>query len=196
MSETTPVNTPDPIKPAPTPAPAPAPAKPAASTTPDKITRRSFLSWASFAWFTFGAATTGALSIVLRYLFPNVIFEPPTSFKAGLPSEYEVGVVDERWKEKFGVWIIRTSEGIFALSTICTHLGCTPNWLGSENRFKCPCHGSGFYKSGINFEGPAPRPLERFRIQLAEDGQVLIDKSKKFQQEKGEWNNPESFLVC
>lgn len=194
MSETTPVNTPDPIKPATT--PAAAPAKPASPVSPDKITRRSFLSWASFAWFTFGAATTGALSIVLRYLFPNVIFEPPTSFKAGLPSEYEVGVVDERWKEKFGVWIVRTSEGIFALSTICTHLGCTPNWLGSENRFKCPCHGSGFYKSGINFEGPAPRPLERFRIQLAEDGQVLIDKSKKFQQEKGEWNNPESFLVC
>lgn len=194
MSEPTPASPSEPVKP-----PAPsvaAPAKPAASGATDKITRRSFLSWASFAWFTFGAATTGALSIVLRYLFPNVIFEPPTSFKAGLPSEYEVGVVDERWKEKFGVWIIRTSEGLFALSTICTHLGCTPNWLSSENRFKCPCHGSGFYKSGINFEGPAPRPLERFRIQLAEDGQVLIDKSKKFQQEKGEWNNPESFLVC
>ncbi|MCG3176021.1 MAG: Cytochrome b6-f complex iron-sulfur subunit [Candidatus Omnitrophica bacterium] len=172
-----------------------APAKPAA-VTPDKISRRSFLSWAGVAWFSFGAATTGALSIVLRYLFPNVIFEPPTSFKAGPPSEYEVGVVDERWKEKFGVWIVRSSEGIFALSTICTHLGCTPNWLSSENRFKCPCHGSGFYKSGINFEGPAPRPLERYRIQLADDGQILIDKSKKYQQEKGEWNNPESFLVC
>ena len=79
-------------------------------------------------------------------------------------------------------------------STVGTHLGCTPNWLGGENKFKCPCHGSGFYKTGINFEGPAPRPLERYRISLAEDGQILIDKSKKFQQEKGEWNNPESFL--
>ena len=91
---------------------------------------------------------------------------------------------------------MRVPEGIYALSTVCTHLGCTPNWLSAENKFKCPCHGSGFYKTGINFEGPAPRPLERYRISLAEDGQILIDKSKKFQQEKGEWNNPESFLPC
>lgn len=182
--------------PAPTPpqAAAAAPVKPAA-IDPNKMDRRGFLSWFGIAWLSFAAATTGALSIVLRYLFPNVVFEPPTSFKAGLPSDYEVGVVDERWKEKFGVWMVRTAEGIYALSTICTHLGCTPNWLGNENKFKCPCHGSGFYKTGINFEGPAPRPLERLRISLAEDGQILVDKSKKFQQEKGEWNNPESFLT-
>ena len=159
-----------------------------------KMDRRSFLSWFGMAWLAFAAATTGALSIVLRTLFPNVVFEPPTSFKAGFPADYEVGVVDERWKEKFGVWLVTTTEGMYALSTICTHLGCTPNWLGGESKFKCPCHGSGFYKTGINFEGPAPRPLERYRISLAEDGQILIDKSKKFQQEKGEWNNPESFL--
>ncbi len=170
----------------------PKPAAPAA----DKMDRRSFLSWFGLAWISFAAATGGALSIVLRYLFPNVVFEPPTAFKAGFPNDYEIGVVDERWKEKFGVWMIRTAEGIYALSTICTHLGCTPNWLGNENKFKCPCHGSGFYKNGINFEGPAPRPLERYRISLAEDGQILVDKSKKFQQEKGEWNNSESFLNC
>ncbi|MBI4432407.1 MAG: ubiquinol-cytochrome c reductase iron-sulfur subunit [Candidatus Omnitrophica bacterium] len=172
--------------------PPPAPQTPAG---PQKIDRRTFLSWTGVAWVSFAAATTGALSIVLRYLFPNVVFEPPTSFKAGFPDDYEIGVVDERWKEKFGVWLIRTAEGMFALSTICTHLGCTPNWLSTESKFKCPCHGSGFYKSGINFEGPAPRPLERYRIMRAEDGQILIDKSKKFQQEKGEWNNPEAFLT-
>jgi cytochrome b6-f complex iron-sulfur subunit len=183
-----------PPAPTPPPAAAAAPVKPAA-IDPNKMDRRGFLSWFGIAWLSFAAATTGALSIVLRYLFPNVVFEPPTSFKAGLPSDYEVGVVDERWKEKFGVWMVRTAEGIYALSTICTHLGCTPNWLGNENKFKCPCHGSGFYKTGINFEGPAPRPLERLRISLAEDGQILVDKSKKFQQEKGEWNNPESFLT-
>ena len=156
--------------------------------------RRRFLSWFGLAWFSFAAATTGALSILLRYLFPNVVFEPPTTFKAGYPGDYEIGTVDERWKSKFGVWMIRTPEGVYALSTVCTHLGCTPNWLAAENKFKCPCHGSGFYKTGINFEGPAPRPLERYRISLAEDGQILVDKSKKFQQEKGEWNSPESFL--
>ncbi|HCR18547.1 MAG TPA: Rieske (2Fe-2S) protein, partial [Candidatus Latescibacteria bacterium] len=82
----------------------------------------------------------------------------------------------------------------FALFSICTHLGCTPNWLSNEQKFKCPCHGSGFYSSGINFEGPAPRPLERARIVLADDGQILVDKNTKFQYEKGQWESPESFL--
>ncbi len=203
MSDETPGNPPAQqpgSAPAPLPVPPPAPPVPAAAAPAkpgitDAMDRRTFLSWFGVAWITFAAATTGALSIVLRFLFPNVVFEPPTSFKAGFPDDYEVGVVDERWKEKFGVWLIRVAEGIYALSTICTHLGCTPNWLGGENKFKCPCHGSGFYKTGINFEGPAPRPLERYRISLADDGQILVDKSKKFQQEKGEWNNPESFLA-
>ncbi|MBI1951579.1 MAG: ubiquinol-cytochrome c reductase iron-sulfur subunit, partial [Acidobacteria bacterium] len=77
---------------------------------------------------------------------------------------------------------------------VCTHLGCTPNWLEAENKFKCPCHGSGFYRSGINYEGPAPRPLERYRMVIADDGQILIDKTKIYAYEKGEWDNPESFL--
>lgn len=200
MSENEPQNKPpQPPLASPPPAAPPSAAKPvptpaAAPSVAPKMDRRKFLSWFGLAWLSFAAATTGALSILLRFLFPNVVFEPPTTFKAGLPSDYEIGLVDERWKEKFGVWMVRTAEGIYALSTICTHLGCTPNWLGGENKFKCPCHGSGFYKTGINFEGPAPRPLERYRIGLAEDGQILIDKSRKFQQEKGEWNNPESFL--
>lgn len=171
-----------------------APRPPAPKPSDGTMDRRKFLSWFGAAWMAFAAATTGALSIVLRFLFPNVVFEPPTSFKAGFPGDYEIGLVDERWKEKFGVWIVKVPEGIYALSTICTHLGCTPNWLAGESKFKCPCHGSGFYKTGIHFEGPAPRPLERYRISLADDGQILVDKSKKFQQEKGEWNNPESFL--
>ena len=107
----------------------------------------------------------------------------------------------ERFKQRFAVWLVRTAfdpyataEGIFALSTVCTHLGCTPNWLEAEQKFKCPCHGSGYYKTGVNFEGPTPRPLERFAISLADDGQILVDKSRKFQQEKGEWSNPASFL--
>ena len=170
----------------PTPQPSPA--------TPKSPARRRFLSWLAVAWISFGTATAGAISLVLRFLFPNVLFEPKTSFKVGFPEDYEVGVVDERWKEKHAIWIVRTNREIYALSTVCTHLGCTPNWLPAERKFKCPCHGSGFYKSGINFEGPAPRPLERFRISLAEDGQLFVDKSKKFQQERGEWNNVESFV--
>ena len=126
--------------------------------------------------------------------------EPSQQFKAGLTSDYAMGV-DEQWKDKCGVWIVRTSEdlvqevsGFYVLIAVCTHLGCTPNYLPAEQKFKCPCHGSGFRLTGINFEGPAPRPLERAAISLADDGQMLIDKSRRFQFELGQWGDPESFL--
>lgn len=164
--------------------------------TPPKrqVDRRSFFSWLGLAWISFTAATLGFLAAIGRLFFPNVLFEPPLTFKAGFPKDYVIGAVDERFKESFGVWLVRNLEGIYALSTVCTHLGCTPNWLSAEGKFKCPCHGSGFYNTGINFEGPAPRPLERFRITLAEDGQILVDKNQKYQYEKGQWNDPDSFL--
>ena len=85
-------------------------------------------------------------------------------------------------------------SGFYALSTTCTHLGCTPNWMAAEEKFKCPCHGSGFVKTGVNIEGPAPRPLERYRIVLAEDGQILVDKNTKYQQEKGQWSLDGAYL--
>ena len=158
------------------------------------MTRRSFISWLAVGWIAFGAGAGAALTAFLRLSFPNVLFEPPTSFEAGFPDDYSEGEVDERWKIKYGVWIVRNDEGFYALSTICTHLGCIPNWLEGEAKFKCPCHGSGFYKSGVNFEGPAPRPLERFKITLGEDGQIIVDKSKVFLEEKGQWIDPEAFL--
>jgi cytochrome b6-f complex iron-sulfur subunit len=165
--------------------------KKAARTDPG---RRSFLSWISVAWLAFTASVLAAGAATTRFLFPNVLFEPPSSFRVGPPDEFQVGLVDERFKDRFGAWIVRDENGIYALSTTCTHLGCTPNWLVNEQKFKCPCHGSGFYKTGINFEGPAPRPLERYRILLAEDGQIIVDKSQKYQQEKGQWGNPGAFL--
>ncbi|MGZ3809113.1 MAG: QcrA and Rieske domain-containing protein, partial [Bacteriovorax sp.] len=114
-------------------------------------------------------------------------------FIAGVPADYQAGV-DERWKTKYGVWMVKTEGKLVALSVICTHLGCIPNWLPSELKFKCPCHGSGYYMNGINFEGPAPRPLERFKISLQPDGKIKIDKTKVFRWEKGEWENEESYL--
>jgi cytochrome b6-f complex iron-sulfur subunit len=159
------------------------------------VSRRNFMKWTlPVGWVAFSAACTSSLVATARFLFPNVLFEPPQSFKAGFPGEYNVGEVDTRWKDAFGVWIVREADGFFALIAVCTHLGCSPNWLAAENKFKCPCHGSGFYRTGVNFEGPAPRPLERARIVLADDGQILIDKSMKFQQEKGEWEKTDSFL--
>jgi len=194
--ESTTATTQAPPKPASTP---PKPAAPAAKAP--TMPRRSFMSWMTLAWAAFTASMLAALTATARFMFPNVLFEPPPTFKAGYPNEIQVGQVDERFKQKYAVWLVKTAfdpdanaSGIFALSTVCTHLGCTPNWLEAEQKFKCPCHGSGYYKSGINFEGPTPRPLERYAISLADDGQILVDKSRKFQQEKGEWSNPAAFL--
>ncbi len=137
--------------------------------------RRFFLkaAWGGMAAFFLASGAAFA-----RFFFPRVLFEPPTRVKVGKPSEFLPGTVDTRFKDKHGVWLVR-DEGnrIIALKTVCTHLGCTPNWIESRNKFKCPCHGSGFLRNGINVEGPAPRPLDRFKITLADDGQILIDKS-------------------
>ena len=147
-----------------------------------------------FGWGIFTAFSGLGLLGFLRTAFPRVLFQPPTTFKAGRPDDYPVGEVSEKYKKEQRVWIIRNEQGIYALFAKCTHLGCTPRWLTAENKFKCPCHGSGFYKTGINFEGPAPRPLERLRITKAEDGQIVIDKAVKYLYEKGQWDKPGAFL--
>jgi cytochrome b6-f complex iron-sulfur subunit len=173
----------------------------AATRDPDDtsplFTRRA---WLGMAWGAFSAASAATLAATGRFMFPNVLNEPPQQFKAGFSTEYGMGV-DERWKEKFAIWLVRTADdidnhasGFYAIITVCTHLGCTPNYLAAENKFKCPCHGSGFRTTGVNFEGPAPRPLERARVVLSDDGQILVDKSRHFQRELGQWTDPESFL--
>ena len=133
-----------------------------------------------------------------RFMFPNILTEPPTKFKVGFPDEYAPGQVATKFIAQFGVWVVRYEYNgapeIYALQSVCTHLGCTPNWLEGEQKFKCPCHGSGFYKDGVNFEGPAPRPLERFAIRVADDGQLEVDKSRKFKEEVGQWNDPASYV--
>ena len=184
------------IKPAPAAAAAVASKRDADDTSP-LFTRRA---WMGLAWGAFSAASAAALAATGRFMFPNVLNEPPAQFKIGLPSEYGMGV-DERFKDKYGIWIVRTPDdivahasGFYILVSTCTHLGCTPNYLSAESKFKCPCHGSGFRLTGINFEGPAPRPLERARVVLADDGQVLVDKSRHFQYELGQWTDPEAFL--
>ena len=126
-----------------------------------------------------------------RALVPNVLYEPSRRFRTRKPGDYPQGVTFEPAHQ---IFVVREEDSYRALSATCTHLGCTPNWLESAQKFKCPCHGSGFYISGINFEGPAPRPLERWSIYVGDDGQLVVDKSKKFQQERGEWTNPESFI--
>jgi cytochrome b6-f complex iron-sulfur subunit len=154
--------------------------------------RRDFMG--RLGWTGFTAFTGLSLLAFVRSAFPRVLFTPPATFKAGFPNEYTIGEVSERFKQEQRVWIIREADGFYALFAKCTHLGCTPRWLKVEEKFKCPCHGSGFRKTGINFEGPAPRPLERFRISLAEDGQLVVDKSVVYRFERGDWERPGAFL--
>ncbi len=149
-----------------------------ARTADAGLTRRG---WLVVSWIGFAAAVGAGTTAAIRFLFPNVLFEPPTRFDAGKPSSYLPGLVDTRWKEQYGVWIVRRPDGAFyALIAICKHLGCVPNWLQDQKKFKCPCHGSGYYINGMNFEGPAPSPLDRAKIWLSNDGHLIVDKATVF----------------
>lgn len=185
----------------------PAYARPDAAAAADTSARRTFFaaaagvlfgSWLSVGFTTLAVTNLMWLLGLARFMFPNILIEPPTRFKVGFPDQFAPGQVETKFIPQFGVWIVRYEfDGqpmVFALKSVCTHLGCTPNWLEAEQKFKCPCHGSGFYKDGVNFEGPAPRPLERYSISLAEDGQLLVDKSRTFQQELGQWKDTASFV--
>jgi cytochrome b6-f complex iron-sulfur subunit len=154
--------------------------------------RRNFLSISG--WIGIFLFFIGSITAFVRFMFPRILFEPSSMFKAGPPDEYSIGEVSEKYLSDQGVWIVREEDGFYALLAKCTHLGCTPRWLQAENKFKCPCHGSGFSKAGVNFEGPAPRALERLLISLGEDGRLIVDKSRTFQYEKGEWNKSDASL--
>ena len=181
----------------------PMPERPKPVAKPKVEERRTFLSYAfgSFmaAGFTALSVTGGLFSLGLaRFMFPNVLAEPPSRFKVGSKDGFPAGKVETKFVAQYGVWVVNSEfqgeQQIYALKTVCTHLGCTPNWLEAEQKFKCPCHGSGFYKDGINFEGPAPRPLERYAIKIADDGQLEVDKSRAFQEELGQWADPASYV--
>jgi cytochrome b6-f complex iron-sulfur subunit len=184
----------------------PKPSKKAALATAEAQAERRgfmigslFISFIVLGWTSFVAANVAFAAMLGRFMFPNVLAEPPSTIKIGLPTNYEKEEVNERFKSEWGFWVVRSTrynneDIIYAIKSVCTHLGCPPNWLGGEQKFKCPCHGSGFYISGINFEGPAPRPLERFKVALADDGQIMVDKSQWFQQELGQWEDPDSFI--
>jgi cytochrome b6-f complex iron-sulfur subunit len=157
--------------------------------------RRDFFG--RLSWGGFGLVSVIGLLAFVRSAFPRVLFVPSSTFKAGLPGDYPVGEVSEKYTKEFRVWIVREPIGFYAIFAKCTHLGCTPRWAASENKYKCPCHGSGYYKTGYNFEGPAPRPMDRVQITLGEDGQLVVDKSKMFVMAPGVDPNkqhPESIL--
>ncbi|MFN7995248.1 MAG: Rieske 2Fe-2S domain-containing protein [Bryobacteraceae bacterium] len=125
------------------------------------------------------------LLMFLRFFFPRALYEPKTRFRIGYPSDFGFGV-DTKFQNQYRIWVVRNTEGIFVISAVCTHLGCTPDWKPSENKFKCPCHGSGYDPEGVNFEGPAPRPMDRAHVELDPEGQIVVDLSHLYRWPKGE----------
>jgi len=179
-----------------TPAPARPAGKPPAAvveSTPDppvnKMRRR--IVWSAVATFLI----TDFLMFV-RFFLPRSILEPSSIFRIGPPSDYALGV-DTKWQQQYRIWVTKTSDRLFVIYARCTHLGCTPDWKASENKFKCPCHGSGYDSEGINFEGPAPRPMDRAKVMLDAEGQIVVDIGKLFEWPKGEeghFNDPDAFI--
>jgi cytochrome b6-f complex iron-sulfur subunit len=153
-----------------------------------ELTRREALSrglavagWGAFAM----VLGTGGIETV-NFFFPRVRFQPPSTFRIGTPEAfssssadrpdtYGVLLIDDRWKSSQRFFVVRERDRVYALSARCAHLGCTVNWFGDQRIFKCPCHGSEYHSNGTNFAGPAPRPLDRFRIELSVDGQLIVD---------------------
>ena len=115
----------------------------------------------------------------LRFFFPRVLYEPNTVFNIGFPSDFALGI-DQRFLMTNRVWVVREPDRVFVIFARCTHLGCTPEWKSAENKFKCPCHGSGYDSEGVNFEGPAPRPMDRAHIANDPTGKLIVDTSKLY----------------
>ncbi len=154
-----------------------------------ELTRRELLSkgLTVAGWGTFGAVLgTGAIETI-DFFFPRVLFRAPSTFNVGTPDSFlsrdgqpdRFGViyVDSKWKPAHRFFIVRERDRVYALSARCAHLGCTVNWFPDLRIFKCPCHGSEYHSNGVPFAGPAPRPLDRFRISLAVTGELVVDTS-------------------
>jgi len=161
------------------------PAGPLVESAPDppvnKLRRR--IVWGSI--FSFLAID---FLMFLRFFLPRAIFEPSSVFRIGFPGDYSLGV-DTKWQQQHRIWVVKNTERLFIIYARCTHLGCTPDWKASENKFKCPCHGSGYDSEGINFEGPAPRPMDRAEVKLDAEGQVVVNTGKLFDWQKGGTNH-------
>lgn len=115
----------------------------------------------------------------LRYFFPRALFEPSPFVNVGYPSDFKVGV-NQEYLQSNRIWVRKDPGRIFVIKAICTHLGCTPDWLPTQNIFHCPCHGSEYDIDGINFAGPAPRPMDRCTVTLQPDGTILVNTAALF----------------
>ena len=141
-------------------------------------------------------ALGGQAFAFVRSLVPNVLYESPQRYKVGTPDQFNDGPT---FLEDKRVFIFRQKNTFHAISATCTHLGCTvkmqrlnqPKKVSVRGReieeqaeFACPCHGSKYYGDGTNYSGPAPRPLDYYKLELSpDDGQLLVDASEVVNQD-------------
>lgn len=141
---------------------------------PKLIKRREFI-W-NLGFGSIGISIGGASILSLQYLKPNVLFEAPTKFKAGRSEDFQPGTITLNVERK--VYIVRKREGSFyALSSVCTHLGCITNYQSAVKKIACPCHGSLFDLEGNVLSGPAPKSLKRILIEQNDRGVLVVDTS-------------------
>jgi cytochrome b6-f complex iron-sulfur subunit len=154
-------------------------AKPSASADEKAIAKEVNSSRRRIIWACIWGYLGVNFLMFLRFFFPRALYEPNTIFNVGYPSDFALGI-DQRFLMTNRVWVVREPDRIFVIFARCTHLGCTPEWKSAENKFKCPCHGSGYDSEGVNFEGPAPRPMDRAFVQLDPTGKIVVDTSRLF----------------
>jgi cytochrome b6-f complex iron-sulfur subunit len=137
----------------------------------DSVSRRDFFTQVGLGACAVAAAGSGL--VTLDYLKPKVLFEPSMSFVAGTPLDFADGVV--RFNKEKKAYVIGTSSGVYALSAVCTHLGCITRYKSDERAIACPCHGSRFDVEGNVIHGPAPRPLPWLDVTEDASGNLVVD---------------------
>jgi cytochrome b6-f complex iron-sulfur subunit len=143
------------------------------SDRPERPERRDFLTRVGIGACAVAAVGSGV--VTMDFLKPKVLFEPPTTFKAGDPGDYTEGSI--RFNKEKKAYVVGGSGGVYALSAVCTHLGCITRFLSDQNVIACPCHGSRFDLEGNVVEGPAPRPLPWLQVVTDASGLLVVDTS-------------------
>ena len=135
-----------------------------------KKSRRFFLA----GLVTFLTSLSLIMLGAFRSFIPNVQSGKPLRFKAGMPQDFPDNTATYIEDQK--VFIVRKGNGYLALSSICTHLGCTVRSESSGEGFFCPCHGSRYKVDGTNYAGPAPKALVAYEVSLGPLGELFVDK--------------------
>jgi nitrite reductase/ring-hydroxylating ferredoxin subunit len=139
-------------------------------TSPTKTTRRGLLKGVALTtWAALVGAAALALGAVLRLVGADSGEATPSSLDLGPAADLKPGQV----LVKQGVALQRDDKGFFALSLVCPHLGCQPEWEQDQLRFLCPCHGSAFGRDGGLLRGPAERGLSQVHLEKGPAGRLI-----------------------